>query len=102
MTGVKIVHFGSEMRTNLSDTTAMLKERRGTRRKRRRFDPTGVPLETEEQRNLVEWAWAMEKQIPELKNLFAIPNQGAARLKRLQMEGTKRGVPDLFLAAPPR
>ena len=54
--------------------------------------------ESQEQHSLVEWAWAMEKQIPELKMLFAIPNQGAARLKRLQMEGTKRGVPDLMLA----
>lgn len=30
--------------------------------------------------------------------LFAIPNQGAARLKNLQTEGVMKGVPDLFLA----
>lgn len=46
----------------------------------------------------MEWAWSQERRIPELAMLYAIPNQGAARLKRLQMEGTKRGVPDLCLA----
>lgn len=54
--------------------------------------------ESQEQRLLVEWAWSQERRIPELAMLYAIPNQGAARLKKLQMEGTKRGVPDLCLA----
>lgn len=88
------------MRLDLKDTTSMLKERRGTRRKRRRFDPTGVPLEHQEQANLIAWAFAMKHQISELALLFAIPNAGAARLKNLQTEGVMRGVPDLMLAVP--
>ena len=88
------------MRLNLTDTVQAARERRGTRRKRRRFDPTGVPLEHQEQANLMKWAFDFKRQIPELELLFAIPNQGAARLKNLQTEGVMRGVPDLFLAVP--
>ena len=89
------------MRLSNRDTVAALKERRTSRRKRQRFrDPNRVPLEHEEQANLIEWAFAQRSTIPELKLLFAIPNQGAARLKNLQTEGVMRGVLDLFLAKP--
>ncbi len=77
-----------------------MKERRSSRRKRRIFDPGRVPLEHEEQANLIAWAFAQRRAIPELGMLFAIPNQGAARLKNLQTEGVMRGVPDLMLAVP--
>jgi len=59
-----------------------------------------VPLETQEQAQLIRWKCLYERQIPALAHLFAIPNQGAARLKSLQMEGTLRGVSDLFLSYP--
>ena len=89
------------MRLNNSDTVAMLKERRISRRKRRRsFDSASVPLEHEEQANLFSRVWTYRNRIPELKCFFAIPNQGAARLKNLQTEGTMRGVFDTFLAVP--
>lgn len=58
------------------------------------------PLETVEQANLFEWVLTYERQIPALKHFFAIPNQGVARLKRLQMEGTRAGVFDTFLSYP--
>jgi hypothetical protein len=54
--------------------------------------------EHEEQAALVSWAFTFRKSYPELEMLFAIPNQGAARLKNLQTEGVMRGVPDLMLA----
>ena len=59
--------------------------------------------EHEEQKALIEWAEIHTGQYPELRSLFAIPNQGAGRNKRLQREGVKPGVPDLFLpvARPP-
>jgi hypothetical protein len=57
-----------------------------------------IPLETQEQAALFEWAYLKQKQIPELALLFAIPGQGVARLKRLQLEGYQKGVPDMFLA----
>jgi hypothetical protein len=86
------------MRLDLQDTVQAAKDRRATRRKRGRL--AGVPLEHEEQASLIQWAFVMQKRIPELSMLFAIPNQGAARLKNLQTEGVMRGVPDLFLAVP--
>ena len=84
------------MRLDLQDTVQAAKDRRATRRKRNRL--AGIPLEHEEQQSLILWAFAYQKRIPELSMLFAIPNQGAARLKNLQTEGVMRGVPDLFLA----
>jgi len=59
-------------------------------------------LEHEEQVKLFAWAAEHEAQIPELKNLFAVPNfmgVGRWRIKqsvRLQAEGRKRGVPDVW------
>ena len=84
------------MRLDLQDTVQAAKDRRATRRKRNRL--AGIPLEHEEQASLITWAFAFQRQIPELSMLFAIPNQGAARLKNLQTEGVMKGVPDLFLA----
>jgi len=88
------------MRFSNLDTIAALKERRSSRGRRRFLDPNRVPLEHEEQENLITWAHSMRQQIPDLKLLFAIPNAGAARLKNLQTEGVMRGVPDLMLAVP--
>jgi len=59
-----------------------------------------VPLETDEAANLIAWKCAFMRTYPELELLFAIPNQGAAGLKRLQVEGTVRGIPDYMLAVP--
>jgi hypothetical protein len=56
-----------------------------------------IPLETEEQANIFDWAYKMQRQIPELSLLFAIPGQGVARLKRLQVEGYQPGIPDMML-----
>lgn len=58
------------------------------------------PTEHQEQATLFQWAQLYKRGIPALGMLFAIPNQGAARLKNLQTEGVMRGVPDLFLAYP--
>lgn len=50
-----------------------------------------------EQKALIEWATLHQSKYPDLRYLFAIPNQGAGRNKRLQLEGCKPGVPDLCL-----
>ena len=63
-------------------------------RKRNKY---GVPLEHQEQANLIAWKFAKMREIPELWLLHAIPNQGVARLKNLQTEGASKGVPDLCL-----
>jgi|HubBroStandDraft_6_1064221.scaffolds.fasta_scaffold134784_7 hypothetical protein len=89
-----------QMRTDLQDTTEALTLRRRSRSKRRRWEPGLVPLEHQEQANLFARVWTYRNQIPELKCFFAVPNQGAARLKNLQTEGTMRGVFDTFLAVP--
>ena len=73
---------------------------RPKRVKKRAFDPDRVPLEHQEQATLIKWKLLYQRQIPELECLFAIPNQGAARLKNLQTEGALKGVSDLFLAVP--
>ena len=60
-------------------------------------------LEHDEQTALFQWAAMMESQIPELANLFAIPNGGhrhKAVAAKLKAEGVKAGVPDIFLAVP--
>jgi hypothetical protein len=59
--------------------------------------------EHDEQKALFDWAESMIAQgmIPELKNMFAIPNGGMrnkAVAVKLKQEGVKRGVPDIFLA----
>jgi hypothetical protein len=77
------------------------REAKPKRVKKRAFDPTSDnPLEHVEQRTLFEWILLYRNQIPELQNVFAIPNQGAARLKNLQTEGVLRGVFDVFVAIP--
>ena len=53
-----------------------------------------------EQHALLVWAAHSHQQYPDLRWLFAIPNQGAGRNKRLQQEGVKPGVPDLCLPVP--
>jgi hypothetical protein len=58
------------------------------------------PLESEEQGALFQWARIMEKQLPELRLLYHIPN-GGLRNKlvavRLTAEGVRRGVSDMCL-----
>lgn len=62
--------------------------------------PMNLPTEHTEQALFVQWTLRMQKHIPELGLLFAIPN-GGKRTKsvaaRLKLEGVKSGVPDLFL-----
>lgn len=88
------------MRLDNTDTLAGLKERRTKRRQQRQRIMVGIPSEHEEQANLFSRVWMYRNRIPELKCFFAVPNQGAARLKNLQTEGTLRGVFDTFLAVP--
>lgn len=61
---------------------------------------TNIPLETEEQQALFEWAKLNERSIPELSLMFAIPNGGKRYRKTactLKAEGVKPGVSDIFL-----
>lgn len=56
--------------------------------------------EHDEQVALFEWAALSEKNHPELKWMFAIPNGGQRHIvvaKKLKDEGVKPGVPDIFL-----
>lgn len=59
--------------------------------------------ENQEQAALFEWAGWMEKEMPELKLLYSIPN-GGYRLPQtavmLQRTGVKSGVPDVCLPIP--
>ena len=60
-------------------------------------------LEHDEQSALFQWAALQENQIPALQHLFEIPNGGhrhKAVAVKLQQEGVKAGVPDIFLAFP--
>lgn len=62
-----------------------------------------VPTEHQEQVALFEWAAWMEKQIPELHLMHAIPNGGKRDIRtaaRLKDEGVKPGVPDICLPVP--
>ena len=54
--------------------------------------------EHQEQASLFQWRDAMLRSMPELRLLFAIPGQGVARLKNLQIEGYQKGIPDMMLA----
>lgn len=64
---------------------------------------TQIPTEHQEQTALFEWAEWMEKIMPELALMFAIPN-GGHRSKQtgalLKAEGVKAGVPDICLPVP--
>lgn len=63
-------------------------------------DASPVPLESNEQQTLVEWARCMEGRWPELRMLYHIPNEGKRSRKtgaRLKAEGLKSGVPDICL-----
>ena len=59
--------------------------------------------EHDEQVALFDWAKIYSKEIPELKTMFAIPNQGGVgrssivRGVKMVKEGLKSGVPDIFL-----
>lgn len=58
------------------------------------------PLESQEQQELFAWAELMKVRIPELQDLYAIPNAAlrswrvGAQMKR---EGLKPGMPDIVL-----
>lgn len=58
------------------------------------------PLETEEQQSLFAWADLVKGRMPELRDMFAVPNASrrspriGAQMKR---EGMKAGVPDIVL-----
>jgi hypothetical protein len=57
--------------------------------------------EHDEQRALIQWATLNERNIPALRNLFAIPNGGDrhfAVAAKLKAEGVKAGTFDLMLA----
>jgi len=56
-----------------------------------------------EQVSLIAWAKENETRCPELKWLMAIPNGGLrskSTARKLQLEGVKPGVSDLFLPVP--
>lgn len=64
---------------------------------------TAILTEHQEQVALFEWASWMEKQIPELHLMHAIPNGGKrdkVTAARLKAEGVKPGVPDICLPVP--
>ncbi len=58
-------------------------------------------VEHQEQAALFEWVALQTKRWPELENIFAIPNGGYRHktvAAKLQAEGVRAGVPDIFLA----
>lgn len=62
-----------------------------------------LATEHAEQSALIKWASLARATIPELNNLFAIPNGGMRHhvvAAQLKAEGVSPGVPDLFLAWP--
>lgn len=58
------------------------------------------PLETQEQQSLFAWAELFSSRIPELQDMYAVPN-ASRRSKRvgaqMKREGMKAGVPDIVL-----
>lgn len=63
-------------------------------------DASPVPLESNEQQTLFEWAKRMEGKWSELKLLYHIPNEGKRSQRtgaRMKAEGIKSGVPDICL-----
>ena len=60
-------------------------------------------IESEHQQALFEWAKLASGGIPELKLMYHVPNGGKrdhAEAARLNAEGVKPGVPDVFLPVP--
>ncbi|MHB8372246.1 MAG: VRR-NUC domain-containing protein [Thermoplasmataceae archaeon] len=65
-------------------------------------DRTGEGTEHAEQVALIRWCRLNEEKHPALKLIYAVPNgemRHPAVANRLQAEGVKKGVPDLFLPA---
>lgn len=63
--------------------------------------PGPLPTEEQEQRALFNWVAIAQKQRPELRMLFAVPNGGhrhKAVAAKLKATGVRPGVPDLHLA----
>lgn len=59
-----------------------------------------IPLESEEQSALFQWARLMEGRCPELRLMYHIPNGGLRNKPvavRLTAQGVRRGVPDICL-----
>lgn len=59
-------------------------------------------LEHDEQAHVIRWAEWKQREIPALRNLFAVPNGGHRNLlvaRKMKREGVRPGVPDMFLAA---
>lgn len=59
-----------------------------------------VPLESDEQQALFDWAELQSGKYPELRALYHIPNEGkrsAATGAKLRREGLRSGVPDICL-----
>lgn len=68
--------------------------------KTRRYN---IDTEHHEQVTLMSWVNHNLRAMPELHNLFAIPNGGHRHLftaQKMKAEGVKPGVPDMFLAHP--
>ena len=60
----------------------------------------GLPTESEEQMMLFLWAGYMRCDIPELRLMYHIPNEGKRSMAtggRMRAEGLKKGVPDICL-----
>lgn len=58
------------------------------------------PLETVEQQSYFAWADVWSKKIPELRDLYAVPNgakKSPAMAGKFKREGLKAGVPDIVL-----
>ena len=62
--------------------------------------------EHDEQVALVDWANLYAREVPELRYMFAVPNQGGKgkgaiiRGQKMVREGLKKGAPDIFLPFP--
>jgi hypothetical protein len=58
------------------------------------------PLETQEQQALFAWADLMSGRIPELQDMYAVPNASRRSLRigaQMKREGMRAGVPDIVL-----
>ena len=64
------------------------------------MNKTFISTESEEQQALFQWARLNEKNCPELRLMYHIPNGGLRNKSvavRLTAEGVRRGVPDICL-----